>query len=267
MGSPDDQSSIGATGETGPTGAQGPSGSVGPQGEPGPTGPTGATGPTGPTGATGPAGPSGEGGPSGATGESGSPGVQGPPGPIGPQGEPGPTGATGPAGPTGATGPAGPRGETGPAGPPGSAASTAGTRLKPMFFTSVDGLKSPVGFYFWDAELGTTCVGSIYHDKRCFPVGGYLLYTDPDCTHEVVLSYTSMASQYVRISQAIDGTTTYRNLELGAESDSAIYYQKSGANCVESYPESLSTVAQFPPRVVIRDVPDTLFAPMEIAHD
>ena len=127
-----------------------------------------------------------------------------------------------------------------------------------------------VGFYFWDAELGTTCVGSIYHDKRCFPMGGYLLHTDLNCTHEVVLPFTTMESHYARVNQRIDGVVIYRNLELGAESNSPTYYSRVGTNgttCAESDLESFSSTTQFPPRTVIREVPNTLFAPMDIAHD
>jgi len=129
------ESTLGATGATGPigaTGAAGRAGDPGPAGGPvgstgatGPAGNNGATGPIGATGAEGPPGPAstiGATGPEGPAGPLGSTGPTGPQGTIGDVGSTGPVGATGPQGTTGATGPmgaSGPLGPTGPSGPQG----------------------------------------------------------------------------------------------------------------------------------------------------
>lgn len=249
----------GSDGETGPAGPSGPQGETGPRGETGPAGTPGPKGETGEPGPMGLPGPRGETGPTGATG---------PQGPQGETGEPGPTGLPGPRGATGPQGPQGEQGLPGAAGSDGAPATTDGTRLKAIYYTSADGLKAPWGA-FWDATRETTCSVAITDngDLRCLPQYGYAAFADEDCTTEVVFpSLWGFDGDLARRGKNEDGATVYRNVTLGSEAAEATFYIKSGENCY-ALADGAFRGTYRAPRYVTGERPDSDFARITFTHD
>lgn len=174
--------SVGATGATGATGTQGiagPQGATGTQGTVGATGPSGAQGVAGATGAVGPAGAAGATGATGLTGATGANGVAGPTGATGQNGAMGATGAqgiAGPAGPIGATGLTGPTGATGQQGVAGPAGATGATGApgSPGYLSGTTGTVTQTVLTVGSTATGTATITSVVAGTPCdaAPVGG-----------------------------------------------------------------------------------------------
>jgi Collagen triple helix repeat (20 copies) len=254
----------GSDGANGIKGDRGPEGPQGPQGEQGPKGSKGAKGDTGPAGPQGePGGIQGDTGPEGPQGPQGEPGTQGPAGVQGPEGEQGPSGLTGAKGDPGAPG---------PAGASGTSDGTDGTRIKRMFYTSADGLKTPQG-YLYDADLDIQCSPSFAsytgNVSYCLPVVlGGVYYLDNQCTQPVAAVAPDQgygSQKYIRVLRYEGVVLKYSVFEVGDAVSETQVFNKSGANCIAA--DLTATVELQGPLLEATALPYSTFAVITTTHD
>lgn len=121
-----------------------------------------------------------------------------------------------------------------------------GTRLRAVTIDGADGSKQPVGWY--DTERGEACGFRVAADGqlRCLPLGGAgIFYSDAACTSVItatgagctapayVAEPVGVASCYLG-PHVVDPASGVEVRQVGAQTNPAAYYVKSGEACVSA---------------------------------